>query len=106
MIGFPGLSNKNDQFRDKQALMKQQHQKDFQKHMQNNQNVDARKQKIQRQRQPTQESGSHHQSQINKSQKNSQMADDVFNEILGSRPKGTFVTQHNVPGKIYKLISR
>lgn len=103
MGGFPGLSNKNDMFREKQAYMKKQHQKEFQSYMQQNQNVDARKQKIQRQRQPTQDTGGFHSSQMDKSQKLSQMADEVFNEVLGNRSNGLFIPQQNFHSKISKL---
>ena len=53
------LFNQNDFFRQKQEQMKREMQQDFQQHMKANQNVDARKQRIQRQRQqPSQDSGS------------------------------------------------
>ena len=51
MGGFPGLSNQHDRFRQKQADMKKEMQKDFQSYMQQNQSIDPRKQRIEKQRQ-------------------------------------------------------
>ena len=53
--GFPGLSNQNDRFRQKQADMKKEMKKDFQNYVQQNQSIDPRKQKIQKQRQNVQD---------------------------------------------------
>jgi hypothetical protein len=91
------LVNSNDAFRQKQAQMKLEMKQDFQNFMHQNQNIDPRKQKIQRQRQPIQDAGgflpglgqSRHQP--SEEDRKSQIANEVFAEIL--HKKGTSI--HN-----------
>lgn len=65
--------------------MKKEMKQDFQQFIHNNQNVDARKQKIQRQRQSVQDAGGYKANNLSyqaEDDRRSQIANDVFNEIL------------------------
>lgn len=82
--------------------MKREMQQDFQNYIQQNQGVDPRKQRVQRQKQPSQDAGGCFPGDNNRviasreSQKRSQIADDVFNEILNKKTKA----QEYLPSKI------
>ena len=110
MGGFPGLSNQNDKFRQKQAEMKKEMKRDLQNFVQQNQNADPRKQRIQKQRQIAQgtdqwgraqtfsnsniincnificiDDHSKHDDPERNYNKRNQVADEVFNEIMQTK---------------------
>lgn len=85
-------------FRQKQANMKREMKQDYQNYIKQSQNIDARKQKIMKQRQATEDAGYFPGDQIGESfdKKRSQIADEVFNEIMSGKAKG----KNSLPSKI------
>lgn len=82
--------------------MKREMQQDFQNYIQQTQGADPRKQRVQRQKQPSQDAGGFFPGDNNRvtasreSTKRNQIADEVFNEILNKKTKA----QEYLPSKV------
>ncbi|CAI2385004.1 unnamed protein product [Moneuplotes crassus] len=95
----PGIAASNDIFRQKQADMKRQMQEDFQKHLNQNKNIDPRRARIQKQREAVSDPDYYSANTSDTSSRRKQIADDVFSEIMSGKapqiPQKTVYSEHN-----------